>query len=69
MFKRELPDYDIMVLQSVSFDAALKNNIQVPLILNFCMPDSDYCYFFSIKVENKQLKTEMIDEQEFREFE
>lgn len=67
MFKKELSDYDIMVLQSVSFDAALKNNIEVPLMLNFCRPDSDYCYFFSIKVENKQLKMEMIDEQEFRD--
>lgn len=49
LFKKQLPDYDSMILQGVLLNHKLKTGV-VPLIVYFCMPDSDYCFHFDVSL-------------------
>ncbi|WP_330443243.1 hypothetical protein [Flavobacterium sp. C4GT6] len=59
-FKDKLPDYDNMILQSVLIDFEIIDK-SIPLVVTFCMPDSDYCYFFDVHFINGALQAEMIN--------
>ncbi|MFP9112789.1 hypothetical protein ACLI1A_02535 [Flavobacterium sp. RHBU_3] len=51
LFKNHLPDYESMTLQGVMLNHPLKKGF-APLIVYFCMPDSDYCYRFDVRLDS-----------------
>jgi len=65
MFKNDFPDeFDKMVLQSVHFNDELKDRI-VPLVITFCVPDSDYCFYYAVDVKEGVVNMEMFDEESY----
>ncbi len=53
MFKKHIhPDsYVSDIMQAALFNVPLKNGV-VPLMVNICMPDSDSCSFFDIRIKD-----------------
>jgi hypothetical protein len=49
LFKGHLPDYDKMILQGALLNHKFKSGA-FPLLVYFCMPDSDYCYYFDVTI-------------------
>jgi hypothetical protein len=54
-------DYAVMILQGVNTDISTKKG-KVPLMVWLCMPDSDLCYHFNVKVAGKKITIMEVDE-------
>ena len=68
-FKNQLPDYDSMILQSVHLNRQLKTGV-VPLLIYFCVPESDSCIYFDLGVNRLgYITTSQIDEVNFSGYE
>lgn len=48
-FKKQLPDYASMILQGALLNHKFKSGT-FPLLVYFCMPDSDYCFYFDVSI-------------------
>lgn len=48
-FKKQLPDYESMILQGALLNHKFKSGT-FPLLVYFCMPDSDYCFYFDVSI-------------------
>ncbi|MCR5861260.1 hypothetical protein LRS05_03460 [Flavobacterium sp. J372] len=68
-FKKYIPReaYGDVIMQSAGIDVAVKKG-KIPLMINLCMPDSDYCFFFDVNLrENGAYDIREINENEFEE--
>jgi hypothetical protein len=69
LFKRQLPDYESMILMGVHLDMRLKTRV-APFMVYFCMPDSDYCYHFEVGIAAAGgISIKEIDERDFEGYE
>lgn len=53
------PDAEKFLMMAPSFDVETQSG-NVKMMLDMCLPDSDFCYYYEIRVEGKRLKVKEV---------